>query len=182
MVFTLGMSTAFAMTQYFSDENNFPSWAKDSIYSMKNLGIINGYSDGSFKPDNNVTRAELAKILSNYESYKETEIDGALLRYASLNKYDLDEETKMVLALASSKRLALEGKPTSLNDYDCKSVSPSKMPNFWTVYKCDQLGTFYYANFVYNGAVPESGSSQPISLNQWYGPFNYSVGDIKSFF
>src|SRR5205085_8831470 len=28
-------------------------------------GIINGYSDGTFKPNNNVTRGQLSKIVSN---------------------------------------------------------------------------------------------------------------------
>jgi hypothetical protein len=29
------------------------------------LGIVNGYPDGTFKPNNNVTRGQLAKIVSN---------------------------------------------------------------------------------------------------------------------
>lgn len=29
------------------------------------LGIVNGYSDGTFRPNNNVTRGQLAKIVSN---------------------------------------------------------------------------------------------------------------------
>ncbi|WP_418791084.1 S-layer homology domain-containing protein [Phosphitispora sp. TUW77] len=36
--------------------------ASDSIYRLNALGIIEGYPDGSFKPDSNITRAEFAKI------------------------------------------------------------------------------------------------------------------------
>ncbi|GGG84323.1 hypothetical protein GCM10010918_47680 [Paenibacillus radicis (ex Gao et al. 2016)] len=36
---------------------------QSAIEELVALGIINGYADGSFKPDNNITRAELAKIV-----------------------------------------------------------------------------------------------------------------------
>jgi len=38
-------------------------WAKDAIVHMAEKGIVNGYSDGSFKPDGCVTRAEFVKML-----------------------------------------------------------------------------------------------------------------------
>ena len=38
--------------------------AKDTIEKWKDKGVISGYPDGTFKPDNPVTRAELAKILT----------------------------------------------------------------------------------------------------------------------
>lgn len=40
-------------------------WAYNNIIKIQELGIINGYSDGSFKPDQYVTREEFATILSN---------------------------------------------------------------------------------------------------------------------
>lgn len=36
---------------------------QSAIEELVALGIINGYADGSFKPDNNITRAELAKLI-----------------------------------------------------------------------------------------------------------------------
>jgi hypothetical protein len=38
-------------------------WAKNNIKKLVILGAINGYDDGTFKPDNTVTRAEFATIL-----------------------------------------------------------------------------------------------------------------------
>lgn len=38
--------------------------AKDTIEKWKDKGVISGYPDGTFKSDNPVTRAELAKILT----------------------------------------------------------------------------------------------------------------------
>ena len=35
----------------------------DSVVRLGELGIINGYEDGSFRPDNEVTRAEFCKII-----------------------------------------------------------------------------------------------------------------------
>lgn len=38
-------------------------WAEDNIYKLVNIGAVGGYSDGIFKPDNNITRAEFATML-----------------------------------------------------------------------------------------------------------------------
>jgi len=46
----------------FSDvPTNHPSY--DAIVELSEQGIINGYSDGTFKPDGNINRAEAATIL-----------------------------------------------------------------------------------------------------------------------
>ncbi|ANY65940.1 hypothetical protein BBD42_05270 [Paenibacillus sp. BIHB 4019] len=39
------------------------SYAKDEVTALVEKGILGGYSDGSFKPSNSITRAELAKVL-----------------------------------------------------------------------------------------------------------------------
>ncbi len=44
----------------FSDTAN--SAAKNKIEKLAALGVLAGYPDGTFKPDNNITRAEFAKI------------------------------------------------------------------------------------------------------------------------
>lgn len=38
-------------------------WAKEYIAALSGKGIINGYEDGTFRPDNQITRAEFAKLL-----------------------------------------------------------------------------------------------------------------------
>ena len=38
-------------------------WAKAEIEKLVALGIVNGYPDRTFRPDNNITRAEFTKIL-----------------------------------------------------------------------------------------------------------------------
>ncbi|MDP4183484.1 MAG: S-layer homology domain-containing protein, partial [Bacillota bacterium] len=45
----------------FSDVNDH--WAKDYIMSLAKLGIMSGYPDKTFKPNNKITRAEAAVVL-----------------------------------------------------------------------------------------------------------------------
>ena len=40
-----------------------------AITTLADMGIINGYTDGTFKPDNAVTRAEMAKLISVLYGY-----------------------------------------------------------------------------------------------------------------
>lgn len=46
-------------------------WAANYIGHMRQFGIITGYSDGSFRPDAPVTRAEFAAIASRFEKLTE---------------------------------------------------------------------------------------------------------------
>jgi hypothetical protein len=43
------------------------------IHCLACLGIINGYPDGSFRPNNNVTRGQLSKIVSNSAGFAEAQ-------------------------------------------------------------------------------------------------------------
>ncbi len=51
----------------FTDSEDIPTWCKDAFTKLTSLKIINGYSDGSIRPTNNTTRAEVIKML--YEIY-----------------------------------------------------------------------------------------------------------------
>ncbi len=52
------------------DENEFfadftrSHWAYTAVDYLRNKGIISGYTDGSFRPGNNITRAEFIKLVS----------------------------------------------------------------------------------------------------------------------
>ena len=48
----------------FIDDNSISEYAKTAVYSMKTLGVLNGYEDGTFKPSGNLTRAEAVKVIS----------------------------------------------------------------------------------------------------------------------
>lgn len=53
---TPGGSKVFRDTKYH--------WAKDNIAALAGLGYIAGYGDGSFRPDDLITRAEMVKLLT----------------------------------------------------------------------------------------------------------------------
>ena len=47
----------------FEDADEIANWAFESIARLQRSGIVNGTSDGSFKPNNNASRAETAAML-----------------------------------------------------------------------------------------------------------------------
>ena len=49
----------------FADGAKIPAYATDYIRTMAAQGVISGYADGTFKPNNPITRGQMAKILYN---------------------------------------------------------------------------------------------------------------------
>ncbi len=47
----------------FTDTKSLLTVENNALYEAGQLGIINGYEDGSFKPYNNVPRAEVSAII-----------------------------------------------------------------------------------------------------------------------
>ena len=43
----------------------YDSWARDYINRAAKLGLISGYEDGTFRPQNQITRAEVMQIINN---------------------------------------------------------------------------------------------------------------------
>ena len=46
----------------FKDDSSISDYAKEAVYALKNIGIVGGYSDGTFNPKGNATRAEVATM------------------------------------------------------------------------------------------------------------------------
>ncbi|WP_442596577.1 S-layer homology domain-containing protein [Neobacillus sp. D3-1R] len=59
--FLLPTPSAFAKTSFIDVQEQF--WASAEIEYLKDFQIINGYPDGSFKPNNTITRAQAAIML-----------------------------------------------------------------------------------------------------------------------
>ena len=49
----------------FSDSAAISEWAKDAVQAMTEKGFINGYEDGSFRPQDNMTRACSVTVVNN---------------------------------------------------------------------------------------------------------------------
>lgn len=53
----------------FQDMDHFSNWASDSINLLAVNHIVAGYPDGTYRPKQNITRAEFAAMLSNLIRY-----------------------------------------------------------------------------------------------------------------
>ena len=65
--------TEEARDKYWSQTNPYPDvklddWFNNAISTLTNMGIINGYEDGTFRPNNPITRAELTKMAVSFFS------------------------------------------------------------------------------------------------------------------
>ncbi len=49
----------------FADSANVADYARTAVSTLGRAGIINGYEDGTFKPQNSITRAEIAQLMAN---------------------------------------------------------------------------------------------------------------------
>ncbi|MCF7846460.1 MAG: S-layer homology domain-containing protein, partial [Candidatus Gracilibacteria bacterium] len=47
----------------FTDESQIPSWAEEAIEELMDQGVLSGNDDGSFAPNRQLNRAEVAKII-----------------------------------------------------------------------------------------------------------------------
>ncbi|WP_223634638.1 S-layer homology domain-containing protein [Planococcus sp. 4-30] len=62
LAIALNISSSTKKTEY-SDINS-DHWAENDIAAVTEAGLFNGYANGSFKPDKNITRAEMAQVLA----------------------------------------------------------------------------------------------------------------------
>lgn len=60
----------------FSDMSE-SHWGYKNINAIKDIGLINGYEDGTFKPDQAMTRAEIAAIIARYWEFTGFEADAS---------------------------------------------------------------------------------------------------------
>lgn len=49
----------------YADKNSIYYWAVDDVTELSSYGIVNGYPDNTFRPENSITRAEAAVIIYN---------------------------------------------------------------------------------------------------------------------
>lgn len=69
-------------------------WAKDKIQSWVDQGLVKGYKDGTFRPDNNITRAEFMSMVNGAFGFTET---------AAVSYSDVDKNAWYSSAVAAAK-------------------------------------------------------------------------------
>ena len=66
-----GQPTVTAATNFADSANH---WAATAIAWAEQTGVVDGYEDGTFRPENNVTRQEFAQMMYNYAVYKDYDL------------------------------------------------------------------------------------------------------------
>ena len=70
-----------AREKFWSQTNSYTDvapekWCNNAISTLSNMGIIDGYLDGTFRPDGSITRAEFSKMAVNFFDYTVKEYQG----------------------------------------------------------------------------------------------------------
>lgn len=65
VVCVLFVPTAYAASTFKDVKEG--AWYYPFVMKSSQMGIIDGYKDGTFRPNDNVTRAQLSKIMANYD-------------------------------------------------------------------------------------------------------------------
>ncbi len=67
IMFSFGSVMPVGATEYKDVAGN---WAETTINEWSGYGVVSGYEDGTFKPSNNITRAELASLIDRVMKYE----------------------------------------------------------------------------------------------------------------
>jgi hypothetical protein len=79
------------ITTKYSDIDQTYMAAKQAITKATELGILSGYPDGTFRPNNKMTRAEFMKVIASYIN-KSVDEEGLQLDFDSMiSVYDYNE-------------------------------------------------------------------------------------------
>ena len=103
-LFALIGTVCLAATSFYDVPRSH--WGYEMIMEMKNDGILNGYEDGSFKPDQEVTREELTQMMLKITNTTQLDLDKIQ------NYYDVSTDRwsyKAVQAFGSSIKETSDG-------------------------------------------------------------------------
>jgi S-layer homology domain len=98
----------------FADAHKIPDWSRGYIKAVVDKGIIAGYKDNTFKPENQVTRAEMAVMI--IKALNQDKGDEGLINFT--DSYKVKDWAKGYIAKALELKL--------INGYDDNTFSPSE--------------------------------------------------------
>ena len=86
-------------------------WAKKEINQFISSGYVNGYEDGTFRPDNSITRAEFVKLVNKYFGFNNKEN----IKFSDINANDWYYND-----------VCIASKAGYINGYEDKTFKPNK--------------------------------------------------------
>lgn len=94
-----GSITTSRTSLMFTDSEQIPAWARNEVDTATKLNIITGYTDGSFRPERTVTRAEMTALLSKAEEF----IDAAYLKNVVRGTIEVKQADSLIINVDSNK-------------------------------------------------------------------------------
>ncbi|MFD2114298.1 Ig-like domain-containing protein [Paenibacillus yanchengensis] len=91
----------------FTDAKEISDWSKDAIAEAVQLGIVNGYRDGSFRPKAEISRAEMAKLIVQALQLSDVTVDHVATPFA--DDKEIADWAKPYVAIAAQYEL-IKGK------------------------------------------------------------------------
>jgi len=168
----------------FNDDADFAPWYSGAVYHFESEGVITGYADGNFKPNQNITRGEMALVLQRFEEKILNEkieslsqnnsdsdfvwsIDNVIDNMRRFEGQDIDHKTSIIIAESGLRRLRL---PPESHKIEVKDED-ANVPEGYEVYLYDasnghEAPTVYlhYTGFRSFGDYLDT-------VDEWFGPF-----------
>ena len=85
LALVMTLSLAVSANAAFKDADKVSDTYEEAVAVLNGMGVFKGYEDGSFQPQGNITRAEVAAIV--YRVYTQDVKDAKASLYATYNKF-----------------------------------------------------------------------------------------------
>lgn len=66
-----GIAADNSAGEMFADDAKISSWAKESVYTVRSIGVVKGIGDNRFDPKGTATRSQAAQLMMNFDKYCE---------------------------------------------------------------------------------------------------------------
>lgn len=185
IIFALS-GTALAANMIFTDQDQYAgSWFENATISMQQKGIIKGYADGSFGPNNSVSRAELVVMFDRYNDYLMESMNNKgnsgndTISISKLNQV-IDNTLKLAkqnyqwyssfVVMAESDLKKLSGRPKNYESQTWREQANAQLPEGYTLYTdvMAESGNPSYLHFFGEVCIDDVCGNDK---DQWYGPF-----------
>ena len=150
---------SYSYNQKFNDVPK-SYWAFNYIMEMTERGVISGYPNGYFYPNNTITRAEFAKVMClaggvkvnsvEYTSYNDVDIDSWYASYVEAGKYYLSgyisDGKKYYLPENNALREDIAVALVKLKGYDTSLYDESIIKTMFTDYQSISISARKYVS------------------------------------
>lgn len=150
----------------FADQDQFASWYASEVDQLASKRIINGYSDGSFRPNDNVSRAEVAVMLDRTMDFVLSPYDvfNILDKYEKLIAEDVNPIYAEDLAIAASGYGLQDEVPIEIVEDTCDFEVELDFTDSFRLYSCGYTVIIHVKNDNYNGPF----GATDLSIDRWY--------------